>query len=78
MLITYSIHVSRYSFFRYMFLEYQNPREAMEAVKSTDGYRLDKQHTFQVNLFTDFDKYSSIPDEWEQPAPQPYKDPVMA
>ena len=60
-----------------MFLEYQNPREAAEAVKSTDGYRLDKQHTFQVNLFTDFDKYSSVPEEWEPPAPQEYKDPVI-
>ena len=59
-----------------MFLEYQNPREAAEAVKNADGYKLDKQHTFQVNLFTDFDKYASIPDEWEPPMPQPYKDPV--
>ena len=60
-----------------MFLEYQNPREAEEAVKGLDGHKLDKQHTFQVNLFTDFDKYQNIPDEWETPQPQPYKDPVI-
>ena len=59
-----------------MFLEYSSPREAAEAVKNTDGYKLDKQHTFQVNLFTDFDKYADVPDEWEAPEPQPYKDPV--
>ncbi|KAA0706417.1 Eukaryotic translation initiation factor 3 subunit B [Triplophysa tibetana] len=44
----------------YIFLEYSAPSHAQEAVKSADGYKLDKQHTFRVNLFTDFDKYMSI------------------
>lgn len=42
---------------RYIFLEYAAPTQALEAVKNADGYKLDKQHTFRVNLFTDFDKY---------------------
>lgn len=42
--------------FRYIFLEYAAPNHALEAVKNADGYKLDKQHTFRVNLFTDFDK----------------------
>lgn len=42
---------------RYIFLEYSSPNQALEAVKNADGYKLDKQHTFRVNLFTDFDKY---------------------
>lgn len=42
---------------RYIFLEYAAPTQAVEAVKNADGYKLDKQHTFRVNLFTDFDKY---------------------
>lgn len=41
---------------RYIFLEYAGPTQALEAVKNADGYKLDKQHTFRVNLFTDFDK----------------------
>lgn len=41
---------------RYIFLEYLSPNQALEAVKNADGYKLDKQHTFRVNLFTDFDK----------------------
>lgn len=41
---------------RYIFLEYAAPTQASEAVKNADGYKLDKQHTFRVNLFTDFDK----------------------
>ena len=62
--------------FRYIFLEYSNPHEANEAVKATNGYKLDKSHTFIVNLFSDFDKYANVPDEWEPPTPAPYKDPV--
>jgi len=43
-------------FCRYCFLEFQTPREAEEAVATTSGYKLDKQHTFAVNPFSDFDK----------------------
>ena len=41
----------------YIFLEYGNPRDASDAVTAATGYKLDKQHTFVVNLFSDFDKY---------------------
>uniref|UniRef100_A0A3B3TSL9 Eukaryotic translation initiation factor 3 subunit B n=1 Tax=Poecilia latipinna TaxID=48699 RepID=A0A3B3TSL9_9TELE len=58
----------------YIFLEYAAPTQAVEAVKNADGYKLDKQHTFRVNLFTDFDKYMNISDEWEAPEKQPFKD----
>merc|ERR1712013_579564 len=58
----------------YIFLEFTSHANAVEAVKSTNNYKLDKMHTFVVNLFSDFDKYENIPDEWEAPLPQPYKD----
>lgn len=58
----------------YAFLEYKDSDSAAEAVKTLNNYRLDKAHTFQVNLFTDFSKYEHIPDEWEPPQPQPYKE----
>lgn len=45
-----------FSSYSYIFLEYASPTQALEAVKNADGYKLDKQHTFRVNLFTDFDK----------------------
>ncbi|KAM3959211.1 eukaryotic translation initiation factor 3 subunit b [Aphomia sociella] len=57
----------------YIFLEYGNPQNAAEAVKATNNCKLDKQHTFLVNLFTDFKKYSDIPKEWDPPSPQPFK-----
>lgn len=42
--------------FRYVFIEYTSPLHASEAVKMANGYKLDKQHTLQVNIFSDFDK----------------------
>ncbi len=57
----------------YCFLEYKNSTNAEEAVKMFNGHRLDRNHTFLVNMFTDFQKYSNIPDEWEPPTPQPYE-----
>jgi len=58
----------------YIFLEFSNHQNAVEAVKSTNNYKLDKQHTFLVNLFSDFDTFENISDEWEEPMPQEYKD----
>jgi translation initiation factor 3 subunit B len=57
-----------------MFIEYSDPNSATEAVRSLDGYKFDKNHTLLVNLFTDFDKYENISDEWKKPEPQQYKD----
>jgi translation initiation factor 3 subunit B len=56
----------------YIFLEYSNPKHAQEAVKVANNHKLDRQHTFLVNLFTDFIKYEDVPNEWEPPEPQPY------
>lgn len=58
---------------RYIFLEYNNHLNALSAVKSTNNYKIDKSHTFKVNLFTDFKKYEDIPENWEPPKAQPFK-----
>ncbi|KAB0793644.1 hypothetical protein PPYR_13264 [Photinus pyralis] len=57
----------------FIFLEYSLPVHAQEAVKATNNYKLDKQHTFLVNLFTDFSKYEQIPDNWKPPESQKYE-----
>lgn len=46
---------------------------ALAAAKSTNNYKIDKYHTFKVNLFTDFKKFEDIPENWEPPKPQPFK-----
>lgn len=58
---------------RYVFFEYSNAQSALNAVKQANNYKIDKVHTFKVNLFTDFKKFENIPDEWEAPKPQPFK-----
>lgn len=40
----------------YAFLEYKNQANAEEAVRVLNNHRLDKNYTFSVNLFTDFQK----------------------
>lgn len=57
----------------YCFLEYKNAENAEEAVKTLHNHRLDRKFTFAVNLFTDFQKYEHIPENWTPPTPQPYK-----
>lgn len=60
-------------YLRYIFLEFKDRSSADEAVRQRNNYKLDKQHTFQCNLFTDFDKYDNIPEEFVPPPAQPYK-----
>ncbi|XP_055902277.1 eukaryotic translation initiation factor 3 subunit B [Eupeodes corollae] len=57
----------------YAFLEFSNAASAADAVKTMNNHRLDKNHTFAVNLFTDFQKYENIPEKWTPPTPQPFK-----
>ena len=61
-------------FFSFVFIEYSSPLHALEAVKLTNNHKLDKQHTFLVNLFTDFKKCEEISENWEPPAPSKYKE----
>jgi len=58
----------------YCFLEFPCHDDAVEAVAATNKTKLDKNHTLLVQLFSDFEKYESIPDEWEPPQPEPFKD----
>lgn len=58
----------------YIFLEFKDRQSAEEAVRQRNNYKLDKQHTFHCNMFTDFEKYDNIPEEFVPPPAQPYKD----
>jgi translation initiation factor 3 subunit B len=47
----------------YGFFEFENEQKALDAVKETDGYRLDRNHTFSVTLMSDFERLIQIPPE---------------
>lgn len=59
----------------YLFIEYKRVEDASEAVKKMDGYKLDKSHTFRVNLFNDIEKYENFELAEKGAQVQPYKDP---
>ena len=35
-------------------------------------HKMDKNHTFQINLFSDFEKFENIPEVWEPPKEEAY------
>jgi len=45
-----------FSFISYIFIEYEKHESALEAVTQANNYKLDKQHTFLINLFSDYKK----------------------
>jgi len=60
----------------YVFIEYENEISAQEAVSQLNGYRLDKSHSFKVNMFADFEKYKDMNlTNQEVDTPVPYKNP---
>lgn len=48
-------------------------QEARAAQQQTNGYRLDKSHSFVVNMFDDFEKYSRVPEEYAIPERKAYE-----
>ncbi len=59
-----------------MFVEYDNEISAQEAVSQLNGYRLDKSHSFKVNMFQDFEKYKEMNlESSDLDTPVPYKNP---
>ncbi len=56
----------------YLFVEYETPEQAINAVKTLNGKKLDKAHTLLVNKFTDVEKYAAVDDEFKQPQEESY------
>ena len=72
-LLTISLNYINWFISRYVFFEYSDPKSALNAVKNGNNYKIDKTHTFKVNLITDFKKYEKIPEVIEAPKPRPFK-----
>ncbi len=45
-------------------------------VQQVNGFKLDKSHTFAVNLFDDVSRYMQVPDEYEAPEDKEFEAPV--
>lgn len=47
-------------------------QEAQDAQKQTNDYRLDKNHTFSVCMYDDFEKYGRVPESYSESEERPY------
>lgn len=48
-------------------------QEAQAAREQTNGFKMDKSHTWVVCMFDDFDKLDRVPDEYQEAPPLEYK-----
>lgn len=48
-------------------------QEAQAAQQQTNGFKMDKAHTWVVCMFDDFDKLERVSDEYAEAPPQEYK-----
>ncbi|KAJ1627805.1 hypothetical protein T492DRAFT_595424, partial [Pavlovales sp. CCMP2436] len=56
----------------FAFVEYTSKEAADEALKKTQGYKLDKNHTLLVNTFAQVDEFLNVPDEAPAIVPPDY------
>ena len=56
----------------FCFIKFNTREEAENAMQVTQGFAIDKKHKFKVYLYSDLDKYASIPDEYQAPPPPPF------
>ncbi|KAJ1567789.1 Translation initiation factor 3 subunit b [Cladochytrium tenue] len=57
----------------FLFMEFEKPDQAANAVKYGDGHQLDVSHTFAVNKFEDFEFYKDYPDAYAPKKTEPFK-----
>lgn len=51
----------------FAFCEFTKADKAVLALEKLNGYKLDKNHIFSVNLYDDFEKYKNITEEYNPP-----------
>eukprot|EP01136_Pigoraptor_vietnamica_P027141 Opistho-1_new@83101 len=56
----------------FAFIEYATPPEAQRAIKQANGYKLDKQHVFEVCAFADIERFSKVPEKYTEPEAKTY------
>ena len=64
----------------FCFIKFGNRSEAEKAMEVTQGFSMDKKHSFLVSMYTDLDKYGRLSDDCVEHEPAPFKprpDPTM-
>lgn len=58
----------------YAFFQFTNKEQAEAAYAAVHGVRLDKSHQLYAIRFSDFDRLAALPDEWQAPELEAYKE----
>lgn len=56
----------------FCFIKFKTSLEAEKAIKSTQGFTIDKNHSFLVSLYSDLSKFDNIPEVFERAEPPPF------
>lgn len=56
----------------FCFIKFATTEDAENSMKAFQGFALDKKHLFKINLYSDLDKFESVPEEYEPPTPPPF------
>ena len=56
----------------YAFVTLTTPASVKKALKSLNGYKLDKSHVLQVNLFDDIEKFANLDETFIEPKPEKF------
>lgn len=57
----------------FCFIKFKTSEDAKLAISLTQGYSLDKKHSFKVSPYSDLDKYLKMPDTYVAPDAPPFK-----
>lgn len=55
-----------------MFVEFDSPEEATNAINTLDGLPFDAKHTFLLNRLTDVDKFADMDETYVEPELEEY------
>lgn len=59
----------------FAFLAYEDADLAANAIRTLHKFALDKTHTLHVNAYSDLKKYASLPEKYEDPPIEEFKEP---
>ena len=57
----------------FCFIKFSKKEEAIKAMEVTQNFQMDKKHTFKISLYSDFDTYGNMSEEYKEPTPEPFR-----
>jgi translation initiation factor 3 subunit B len=58
---------------RYIFIEFNTPKEAEHAKTAMDKHPFDARHRFQINLLSDIETFKDMDETYVEPPPEEFE-----